>query len=104
MLYHIKQGIVPISFCDEVIKEGEEKNISKAKIQEGNNANRSSDVSWLDKDKIGTSLTNLIMIANKESGWNYSLKEFEPLQYTITKKVIFMIGILIVMQNHMIMV
>ena len=26
------------------------------------------------------------MIANKESGWNYSLKEFEPLQYTIYKE------------------
>ena len=26
------------------------------------------------------------MIANKESGWNYSLKEFEPLQYTIYNK------------------
>ena len=86
MLYHINQSILPSTFCDEVIKEGEEKNISKAKIQEGNNANRSSDVSWLDKDKIGKSLTNLIMIANKESGWNYSLKEFEPLQYTIYKE------------------
>ena len=41
------------------------------------------------------------MIANKESGWNYSLKEFEPLQYTIYKKVIFMIGILIVIQSPM---
>ena len=44
MLYHIKQSIVPISFCDEVIKQGEEKDL-KIKIQEGNNANRSSDVS-----------------------------------------------------------
>ena len=29
-------------------------------------ANRASDVSWLDDEKLGTSLTNLIMIANKE--------------------------------------
>ena len=86
MLYHIKESIVPISFCDEVIKQGENKEISKAKIQEGNKANRSSDVSWLDEEKLGTSLTNLVIIANKESGWNYSLKEFEPLQYTIYKK------------------
>ena len=86
MLYHIKESIVPISFCDEVIKQGESKEISKAKIQEGNKANRSSDVSWLDEEKLGTSLTNLVIIANKESGWNYSLKEFEPLQYTIYKK------------------
>ena len=86
MLYHIKESIEPISFCDEVIKQGENKEISKAKIQEGNKANRSSDVSWLDEEKLGTSLTNLVIIANKESGWNYSLKEFEPLQYTIYKK------------------
>ena len=86
MLYHIKESIVPISFCDEVIKQGENKEISKAKIQEGNKANRSSDVSWLDEEKLVTSLTNLVIIANKESGWNYSLKEFEPLQYTIYKK------------------
>ena len=86
MLYHIKESIVPISFCNEVIKQGENKEISKAKIQEGNKANRSSDVSWLDEEKLGTSLTNLVIIANKESGWNYSLKEFEPLQYTIYKK------------------
>jgi PKHD-type hydroxylase len=86
MLYHIKESIVPISFCDEVIKQGENKEISKAKIQEGNKANRSSDVSWLDEEKLGTSLTNLVIIANRESGWNYSLKEFEPLQYTIYKE------------------
>ena len=28
MLYHINQSILPSTFCDEVIKEGEEKNIS----------------------------------------------------------------------------
>ena len=31
MLYHIKQSIVPNKFCDEVIKQGEEKDISKGK-------------------------------------------------------------------------
>ena len=86
MLYHIKQGIVPISFCDDVISQGEEKDLKKAKIQEGNQTSRSSDVSWLDEEKLGTSLTNLVVIANKESKWNFSLKEFEPLQYTIYNK------------------
>ena len=33
MLYHIKESIVPSAFCDEVIKQSEEKDISKAKIQ-----------------------------------------------------------------------
>ena len=40
MLYHIKQGIVPISFCDEVIKQGEEKDLKKAEIQDGEKNNR----------------------------------------------------------------
>ena len=29
MLYHIKESIVPSAFCDEVIKQGEEKDISR---------------------------------------------------------------------------
>ena len=86
MLYHIKHAIVPDSFCDEVIKQGEEKDLKKAEIQDGKKTSRSSDVSWLDEEKLGTSLTNLVVIANKESKWNFSLKEFEPLQYTIYNK------------------
>ena len=77
MLYHIKHAIVPNKFCDDVISQGEEKDLKKAKIQEGNQTSRSSDVSWLDEEKLGTSLTNLVVIANKESKWNFSLKEFE---------------------------
>ena len=86
MLYHIKHAIVPNNFCDEVIKQGEEKDLKKAEIQDGKKTSRSSDVSWLDEEKLGTSLTNLVVIANKESKWNFSLKEFEPLQYTIYNK------------------
>ena len=55
MLYHIKHAIVPDSFCDEVIKQGEEKDLKKAEIQDGKKTSRSSDVSWLDEEKLGTS-------------------------------------------------
>ena len=50
MLYHINQSIL-ISAHDEIIKEGR-KNISKAQRYKSNNANRASDVSLDDKDKI----------------------------------------------------
>ena len=80
MLYHINQSILPSTFCDEVIKEGEEKNISKAKIQEGNNANRSSDVSWLDKDKIGiifNKLDKILKYVEEENELDIKLKQVQ---------------------------
>ena len=82
-LYHIKEGIVPEDFCNDIIKDGELKDIADANIQDGNKDNRSSKVSWLDDKKLQTSLSNLITIANEESNWKFSLREFEPLQYTI---------------------
>jgi len=45
-IYHIKEGIVPKSFCDSIIAEGESKDITEANIKDGNNNNRSSKVSW----------------------------------------------------------
>ena len=35
------------NFCDDMIKTGDSLNIKNAKIKDGNNANRSSKVSWL---------------------------------------------------------
>jgi len=82
-LYHIKEGIVPEDFCNDIIKNGELKDIADANIQDGNKDNRSSKVSWLDDKKLQISLSNLITIANEESNWKFSIKELEPLQYTI---------------------
>ena len=82
-IYHIKDSIVPHSFCDEIISDGESQNITNANIKDGDNNNRSSKVSWLDNKKLQTSLSNLVQLANDENNWNFSLKEFEPLQYTI---------------------
>ena len=82
-IYHIKEGIVPDSFCDSIIAEGESSNITKAEIKDGDKNNRSSKVSWLDNKKLQSSLSNLVQLANDESNWNFSLREFEPLQYSI---------------------
>ena len=86
MLYHLKESAMPEDFCNSVIKNGESLKISKADIQDGNKSNRSSKVSWLDDNTIKYSLQNLIRIANYEGNWNFTLKEFEPLQYTIYYK------------------
>lgn len=84
-VYHLKEGIVPNSLCDEIISNGENEQIRDAVIQDGDKSSRKSKVSWLNDEKLQTSLRNLLQIANDESGWNFSLTEFEPLQYTIYK-------------------
>tara|TARA_B110000858_G_C17477803_1_gene325765 strand:+ start:41 stop:577 length:537 start_codon:yes stop_codon:yes gene_type:complete len=70
--------------CDSIIKDGESFVIKNAKIKDGNNANRSSKVSWLDSKKYYSKLNYSINLANKI--YNFSLKEFEPLQYTVYQK------------------
>ena len=85
-IYHIKESIIPEHFCDKIIKDGELKTIKKAGIADGNSANRSSKISWLDDKELQTTLSHFIQSANRESNWNFSLKEFESLQYTIYNK------------------
>ena len=87
------------NFCDDIIKTGDSLNIKNAKIKDGelstieeatiadgNSANRSSKISWLDDKELQTTLSHFIQSANRESNWNFSLKEFESLQYTIYNK------------------
>ena len=47
-----------------------------------NHVKRKSIISFLDHENIKETLSKYINFANKEQGWNYKLKEFEPLQYT----------------------
>ena len=80
--FHIS---VPHSFCNKVIRDGELLNSTDAKIKDGDNANRSSKVSWMSEGyKLSTELHHFIHSANKL--YNFSLKEFEPLQYTVYQK------------------
>ena len=69
------------NFCDDMIKTGDSLNIKNAKIKDGNNANRSSKVSWLEGEHFPNHLHQCIDSANKL--YNFSLHEFEPIQYTI---------------------
>ena len=69
------------NFCDDIIKTGDLLNTTNAKIKDGNNANRSSKVSWLEGEHFPNHLHQCIDSANKL--YNFSLHEFEPIQYTI---------------------
>tara|TARA_R100001369_G_scaffold22064_1_gene40248 strand:+ start:11 stop:604 length:594 start_codon:yes stop_codon:yes gene_type:complete len=82
-IYHLKESIVPGDFCNQIIKDGELSTIKKAKIADGNDANRSSNISWINDKELQTTLSYLVKSANDESNWNFSLKEFESLQFTI---------------------
>jgi PKHD-type hydroxylase len=86
VLYNKQDAVILEDFCNDIVESGESMNISKAEIQEGNNANRSSEVSWLDDNKLKQNLREVIQIANQQTGWNFALTEFEPLQYTLYKE------------------
>ena len=85
-IYHLKENIIPKHFCDKIIKDGEIKTIKKAGIADGNSANRSSKISWIKDKELQKTLSYFVESANRESKWNFSLKEFESLQYTIYNK------------------
>jgi len=82
-LHYIKEGAFPEEFCKEVIVSGEEKDLTLAKIQDGDQLNRKSKVSWLEKDNLEKAITLVVNEANEKSGWNFLLSEFEPLQFTV---------------------
>ena len=82
-LYHIKEGIIADTLCNNIVSTGDNKKLSDAKIQDGNKNNRLSKISWLNDDEIMKPLKQLITISNNESNWKFSIREFEPLQYTV---------------------
>ena len=83
MLYHISESTASVDFCNSIIRNGESLNVSDAKIYEGNDRNRKSKISWIKNNNLQNQLGSLIKEINEKSNWNYSLKEFEPLQYTL---------------------
>ena len=85
-IYHLKENIIPEHFCDKIIKDGEIETIKKAGIADGNSANRSSSISWIRDKELQKILSHFVQSPNRESKWNFSLKEFESLQYTIYNK------------------
>ena len=81
--YYIKEKAFSSSFCDDIMKQGYKKKLEMAKISDGNQINRKSHVSWLDDKTLVEQITPVINEANEKTGWNFLLREFEPLQYTV---------------------
>lgn len=70
-------------YCDEIINEAEYNQLQEAKIQDGNKNNRKSKINWLTNNKINKDINDVILEHNRKAKWNFLLKEFEPLQYTV---------------------
>jgi PKHD-type hydroxylase len=72
------------TFCDEIIADGEQKIFENADVESENKEARSCKVSWINDKKYQKLLSHYVILSNKS--YNYSLKEFEDLQYTLYKK------------------
>ena len=79
----ISVGRFDRNYCDEIIKQAESKQLQEATIQDGNQNNRKSKISWLTDEKLNKDINDIILDHNKKAKWNFVLKEFEPLQYTV---------------------
>ena len=75
-IYHIKESIIPEHFCNKIIKDGELATIKEAEIADGNSANRSSKISWLnDKELQNTPGVTLLerKPGHDSAFWIYSM-------------------------------
>jgi len=82
-VHYIKEEAFSKSFCEDIIKQGDAQKLELAKIQDGNQLNRKSHVTWINDNSLIEKITPVINEANEKSQWNFLLREFEPLQYTI---------------------
>jgi len=81
--HYIKENAFSKSFCEKIMKIGYQRKLELAKIQDGNQVNRKSHISFLSDDELLKEVTPVVNEANEKTGWNFLLREFEPLQYTI---------------------
>ena len=81
--HYIKENAFSKSFCEKIMKIGYQRKLELAKIQDGNQVNRKSHISFLSDDELIKEVTPVVNEANEKTGWNFLLREFEPLQYTI---------------------
>jgi PKHD-type hydroxylase len=80
----ISLGKFDKSFCDDIIKQGEKNKLESAQIQDGNNNNRNSKVSFLKNNSVlDNTFISILEQHNKQAKWNFSLHDLEPLQYTV---------------------
>jgi len=81
--HYIKENAFSKSFCEKIMKIGYQRKLELAKIQDGNQVNRKSHISFLSDNELIKEVTPVVNEANEKTGWNFLLREFEPLQYTI---------------------
>jgi PKHD-type hydroxylase len=81
--YSIKESVFDNNFCNKIIKKGESLEIKAAEVAEGNKSSRKSKLSWIEDKSIEQSITPVINNINLENDWNFLLREYEPLQYTV---------------------
>ena len=79
----ISNGYFDRKYCDEIISQAETSKLHMAKVQDGLDINRKSKITWLTNDKLNKDINEIILDHNKKAKWNFVLKEFEPLQYTV---------------------
>jgi len=84
--YFVKERAFSKSFCENIIKIFQNKKLEKAKITSGTQSNRNSKVSFIKDKSIETKITKVINQINETAEWNFLLREFEPLQYTVYNK------------------
>ena len=73
------------NFCDRIINLAEKNALALAEIDSklGNKKVRSSKVVFISDDKLKKELNTVLYEHNKSAKWNFSIKELEPLQYTV---------------------
>ena len=82
-VHFIKEEAFSKSFCEKIMNIGYQKKLELAKIQDGNQVNRKSHVTFIQDKDIEIEVTKVVNEVNEKTGWNFLLREFEPLQYTI---------------------
>ena len=62
---------------------------------------RDSDIAWTEDQWLYNILFPFIKDANQKAGWNYQYDRAESVQFTNMVKMVFMIGTVILINNHM---
>jgi PKHD-type hydroxylase len=57
--------------------------VQEGSIKDGNIENRKSKIKWINSNSIVKEIGKIVQLHNKKCNWNFDLKTFEPLQYTI---------------------
>ena len=65
--YYVIPKAISLKECKEIIKLGESKDLKPGEIEDGNQNNRSSKVSWIEHRNLELQLMELVKLANKNA-------------------------------------